>query len=148
MLEVLVIGTTAFINHESSACYAEAVEAIVALPASTGDVGEQLSSDLEVVCDTYKDDFDKDLLSTQLSVLGTNFNKSIFDVKDYMLTISPYIFLQNIDLYCTLIPHLKLITKLHLLQDIDTPTSWPEQVKIACYGLEPCRNSPSLALII
>ena len=52
-----------------------------------------------------------------------------------MLTISPYIFLQNIDLYCTLIPYLKLITKLHLLQDIDTPTSWPEQVKIACYGL-------------
>ena len=68
MLEVLVIGTTAFKNHESSACHAETVEAIVTLPASTGDVGEQLSSDLEVFCDTYKNDFDKDLLSTQLSV--------------------------------------------------------------------------------
>ena len=87
MLEVLVIGTTAFKNHESSACHAEAVEAIVTLPASTGDVGEQLSPDLEVVCDTYKDDFDKD------SVLGADFNKSnitIFDVKDYKLTLSPY----------------------------------------------------------
>ena len=45
--------------------------------ASTGDVGEQLSSDLEVVSDTYEDDFDKDLLSTQLSVLGANFNNML-----------------------------------------------------------------------
>ena len=79
----MVIGTTAFKNHESSACHAEGVEAIVTLPASTGDVGEQLSSDHKIVCDTYKDDFDKDVLSTQLSVLGANFNKTIFNVKDY-----------------------------------------------------------------
>ena len=91
-LGLIVIGCT-FKNHESSACHAEAVEAIVTLPASTGDVGEQLSSDLEVVCDAYKDDFDKDLLSTQLSVLRANFIKSNITMSKitYMLTHSPYI---------------------------------------------------------
>ena len=56
---------------------------------------EEWKSDLEVVCKTYKDDFDKDLLCTQLNILGANFNDqetsaiTIFDIKDYMLTLSP-----------------------------------------------------------
>ena len=56
---------------------------------------EELKSDIEVVCKTYKDDFDKDLLFTQLKILGANFASSkessitIFDIKDYLLTLSP-----------------------------------------------------------
>ena len=55
---------------------------------------EDLSSDLKVICDFYKDDFDEDLLSTQLQTLGVHYqqvkdhsgedtsqNLSIFDIK-------------------------------------------------------------------
>ena len=53
-------------------------------------------SDLDIVCEMYKDDFNKDLLSTQLNILEANFkdydssdNITIFDVKNYLLSRSP-----------------------------------------------------------
>ena len=37
---------------------------------------KEWGSDLESACETYKDDFDKEVLRTQLGVLGANFEKS------------------------------------------------------------------------
>ena len=53
---------------------------------------EEWESDLESVCETYKDDFDKEVLSTQLRVLRANFKDSetitIFNIKDYLASLS------------------------------------------------------------
>jgi hypothetical protein len=53
---------------------------------------EDLDSELEIVCKT---DFDRDLLLSQLQTLGVHFQqqagtnpKTLFDVKDYLLTLS------------------------------------------------------------
>ena len=63
---------------------------------------EDLDSDLDVVCDFYGDDFDKELLKTQLQTLGVHYQQvlgqtgegtsptlSIFDIKSYLLSLSP-----------------------------------------------------------
>ena len=58
---------------------------------------EDMESDLEAVCEFYRDDFNKELLCAQLQTLGVHFqtqvdsakNLSIFDVKTYLLSLSP-----------------------------------------------------------
>ena len=63
---------------------------------------EDQVSDLEVVCDFYRDDFDQELLRTQLQTLGVHYqqvrsrsgetsttNLSIFDIKSILLSLSP-----------------------------------------------------------
>ena len=58
---------------------------------------EKFEEDLDVVCSFYRDDFDKELLRTQLQTLGTHFimmeqpstQTSIFDLKRYFLSLSP-----------------------------------------------------------
>ena len=63
---------------------------------------EELDDSLEAVCSFYKDDFDQDLLRTQLQTFGVHFQQlnpsptgvsnthlTIFDVKNYFLSLSP-----------------------------------------------------------
>ena len=63
---------------------------------------EECESDLQTVCQFYKDDFDQNLLRTQLQTLGLHFQQvqgqpagstntkfNIFDVKNYFLSLSP-----------------------------------------------------------
>ena len=58
---------------------------------------EDVESDLEAVCEFYRDDFDKELLCAQLQTLGVHFqtqvdsvkNLTIFDVKTHPLSLSP-----------------------------------------------------------
>ena len=58
---------------------------------------EDFEPDLKVVCDFYEDDFDQSLLKTQLVILGVHFqevgnqtpNLTIFDIKSYLLSLSP-----------------------------------------------------------
>ena len=61
---------------------------------------QDFTSDLKIVCDFYGDDFDHDLLCTQLQTLGVHYqqkrqaeagstaNLTIFDVKDHLLSLS------------------------------------------------------------
>ncbi len=55
---------------------------------------EDTTAELDEVCTTYKDDFDKDVLCTQLQILRSNYNCketsiTIFDIRDYLLSLSP-----------------------------------------------------------
>ena len=63
---------------------------------------QELESDLETICQFYKEDFDQDLLRTQLQTFAVHFqqvhegssdsttkNVNIFDVKSYLLSLSP-----------------------------------------------------------
>ena len=63
---------------------------------------EELVSDIDIVCDFYGDDFDKDLLTSQLQTLGVHYQQvrgqtgedtsislSIFEIKTYLLSLSP-----------------------------------------------------------
>lgn len=57
---------------------------------------ESVESDVQFVCDFYKDDFNQSSLCTQLQILGVHFqqqdqctsNLTIFDVKQYLLSLS------------------------------------------------------------
>ena len=56
---------------------------------------EDLSAELDELCKTYKDDFDREVLYTQLQILGSNFNGdckrkdiTIFDVRNYLVSLS------------------------------------------------------------
>lgn len=59
---------------------------------------EDHENDLETVCQFYKDDFDQDLLRTQLMTFGVHFQQvyaeatntefTIFDIKNYILSLS------------------------------------------------------------
>ncbi len=63
---------------------------------------EDLTSDLDVVCDFYGNDFNKDLLTSHLQILGVHYqevmadsgsstaNLSIFDMKSYFQTLSQF----------------------------------------------------------
>ena len=63
---------------------------------------QELESDLETICQFYKEDFDQDHLRTQLQTLAVHFqqvheessdsttkNVNMFDVKSYLLSLSP-----------------------------------------------------------
>ena len=58
---------------------------------------KDMEPDLEAVCEFYRDDFDKELLCAQPQTLGVHFqtqvdsakNLTIFDVKTYLLFLSP-----------------------------------------------------------
>ena len=60
---------------------------------------QEYESCLEAVCNFYQDDFDKDVLRTQLQTFGVHFQQvqdeslgatyNIFDIKKYFLTLSP-----------------------------------------------------------
>ena len=59
--------------------------------------GEELQENLDAVCAFYHDDFDKELLHSQLQTFGIHFQTvekpavqiSIFDLKRYFLSLSP-----------------------------------------------------------
>ena len=60
---------------------------------------QEFDNELDAVCSFYHDDFDKELLRSQLYTLGVHFqtgqenleaqNVSIFDIKKYFITLSP-----------------------------------------------------------
>ena len=63
---------------------------------------QELESDLETICQFYKEDFDQDFLRTQLQTFAVHFqqvhvgsadsttkNVNIYDVKSYLLSLSP-----------------------------------------------------------
>ena len=45
---------------------------------------KELDSELEVVCNMYKDDFDKDILQIQLLTLGVHFKQQAEDVPFFL----------------------------------------------------------------
>ncbi len=81
---------------------------------------EDTTAELDEVCTTYKDDFDKDVLCTQLQILRSNYNCketsiTIFDIRDYLLSLSPSLL--------SLISEVKLLMQLLLVMPATNASS-------------------------